>query len=162
MRQIGPMGVVDEEGQHAMEAAGKSRTEGTETMLTAVPDPLQARGVKAAPEADTECWYYGKKGHRESECWKKHADLDKFGSDKTSRENRQSSHYVGGSEGSGTGKTGKGPTFVMKHKANSMKKTTSKLEEVSYVDSGASNQMTSHKEVLFFGETGITGSCKSL
>ena len=34
----------------------------------------------------------------------------------------------------------------MKHKANSMKASTSKLNEVWYVDSGASNHMTSHEE----------------
>ena len=34
----------------------------------------------------------------------------------------------------------------MKHKANSMKESTSKLNEVWYVDSGASNHMTSHEE----------------
>ena len=37
----------------------------------------------------TECWYYGKKGHRESECWKKRTDSDKSGSGKADRENRQ-------------------------------------------------------------------------
>ena len=29
-----------------------------------------------------ECWYCGKKGHRERECWKKRADTDKSGSSK--------------------------------------------------------------------------------
>ena len=40
----------------------------------------------------------------------------------------------------------------MKHKANSMKKTTSKSEEVWYVDSSVSNHMTSHEEWFSFLE----------
>ena len=38
------------------------------------------------------------------------------------------------------------PTFIMKHKANSMAASTSKSSKVWYVDSGASNHMTNHKE----------------
>ena len=34
----------------------------------------------------------------------------------------------------------------MKHMTNSMKKTTSQSDEVCYVDSGASNHITSHEE----------------
>ena len=41
----------------------------------------------------------------------------------------------------------------MKHKASSMKKSTLKPNEVWYVDSGASNHMTSHIVVLLPGET---------
>ena len=41
----------------------------------------------------------------------------------------------------GTG-DGSGPTFVMKHKVNLMKKTTSGSEEVWYIDPRASNHMT--------------------
>ena len=59
----------------------------------------------------TECWYYGKQGHRERECWKNHADSDKSGSSKVEHRNRQRSHYAEGSEGAGNGS---GPTFVMK------------------------------------------------
>mgnify|MGYP007109628935 FL=1 len=57
--------------------------------------------------------------------------------------NRQWSHYAEGSEGTGNGS---GPTFVMRHKANSMKASSSKPNEVWYVDSGASNHMKSHEE----------------
>ena len=39
-----------------------------------------------------------------------------------------------------------GLAFVMKHKANSMKMSTSKLNELWHVDSEASNHMTNHKE----------------
>ena len=35
---------------------------------------------------------------------------------------------------------------MTRHEANSMKKTTPKLDDVWYVDSGASNHMTRHKE----------------
>ena len=35
---------------------------------------------------------------------------------------------------------------MTKHEANSMKQTTPKPDEVWYVDSDASNHMTSHKE----------------
>ena len=56
---------------------------------------------------------------------------------------------------------GKWPAFVMKHKANLMKKTTSKSEEVWYVDSRASNHMKSYEEWFSFLEkleqTGVVG-----
>ena len=32
-------------------------------------------------KADTECWYCGKKGHKESECWKKCTHSNKSGLD---------------------------------------------------------------------------------
>ena len=90
-----------------------------------------------------ECWYCGKKGHKESECWKKRVDTDKSGSSKAKHGNQQRSHYAEGFEGA---KYGLGPAFVMKHKANSMLVNTSKHNEVWYVDSRASNHMTSHEE----------------
>ena len=43
-------------------------------------------------------------------------------------------------------KNGRGPAFVMKHKANSMAVSTSKPKEVWYMDSGASNHMTNHTD----------------
>ena len=52
-------------------------------------------------------------------------------------------HYVEGLVGAGDGS---GLAFVMKHKANSMAMNTSKLNEVWYVDSEASNHMMSHEE----------------
>ena len=90
-----------------------------------------------------ECWYCGKKGHKESECSKKRADSEKTGSGsgQTEKGNRQRSHYAEGSK-----RVGKGAAFMTRHEANSMKKTTPKLDEVWYVDSGASNHMMSHKE----------------
>ena len=40
----------------------------------------------------------------------------------------------------------KGSVFVTRHEANSMKQTTPISDEMWYIDSGASNHMTSHKE----------------
>ena len=59
----------------------------------------------------------------------------------TDKGDRQRSHYAEDS-----GRTGNGSVFVTRHKANQMKQTTPKSDEVWYVDSGASNHMTSHKE----------------
>ena len=72
-------------------------------------------------KAIAECWYCGKKGHRESECWKKRADSERTGSGHTDKGNRQRSHYAEGS-----GKAGKGSAFVTTHEENSMKQTTPK------------------------------------
>ena len=68
---------------------------------------------------------------------------------KAEHENRQRSHYA---EGSGGATNGSGPTFVMKHKANSMKESTSKPNEVWYVDAKASNHMTSDVEWFSYSE----------
>ena len=40
----------------------------------------------------------------------------------------------------------KGPMFVMRHRANSMITSVSQPDDVWFVDSGASNHMTSHQE----------------
>ena len=108
----------------------------------------------------TDCWYCGQKGHRESECWKKKADSDRSGSGRTEQENQQQSHYVEGLEGA---ENRSGPTLVMKHKVNLMVVNTSKLNEVWYVDSGASNHMTSHKEWFSYLEKpeqlGVVETC---
>ena len=83
--------MADEADQRAMEAADNSRTGGIIEMPVAVPNPLEAGGVMAAPEAGKgrprrrcrelarkdrtpDYWYYGRNGHRESECWKKRVD----------------------------------------------------------------------------------------
>ena len=89
----------------------------------------------------TNYWYCSRRGYRESEFWKKKADLDKSGLGRTEQGNRQWLHYAEGSRGAETG-----PTFVMKHKANSMKMSTSKSNELWYVDSSASNHMKNHEE----------------
>ena len=48
------MVVVDEAGRHAMEATNMNKTKGTKAVLTVVPDPPKARGVKAALETGKE------------------------------------------------------------------------------------------------------------
>ena len=48
------MGLEDEVGQRAMEAADKSKTEGTTMVLTAAPDPPQTWGVKGASETNNQ------------------------------------------------------------------------------------------------------------
>ena len=44
------MGVGDEVGRHAMEAASKTRAEGTKIVPIVLLDPPQAGGVKVVPE----------------------------------------------------------------------------------------------------------------
>ena len=146
-REIGPVVVVDKASRCTMEAADGTKEEGTEVIPTTIPDPPEAGGVEATKtgkgKSVVECWYCGKKGHKESECWKKCTDSEKTrsGSGQTDKGTRQRSHYVEGS-----GKVEKGSTFVTRHEANSMKTTTPKSDKVWYVYSGASNHMTSHKE----------------
>ena len=87
-----------------------------------------------------DCCYCGRKGHRESKCLKKKVDSDKSGSGKAKHGNQHRSHCV-----EGLGGAGMGPTFVMKHKANSLKISTLMPNKVWYVDSGASNQWRTMK-----------------
>ena len=75
--------------------------------------------------------------------------MKKSGLSRSDADTHQRSHYAEGSEGAGTGN---GPTFVMKHKANLMKERTSKPNEVWSIDFGASNHMTSHKELFSYLE----------
>ena len=56
------MVVADEASRCAMEAADGSKEERIVVMPTAIPNPLETGGFEA------ECWYYGKRGHKESEC----------------------------------------------------------------------------------------------
>ena len=49
--RIGSVGVVEEVGRHAMEAAGKSRNEGTMSVPTTILGLPQVGGIKAVPEA---------------------------------------------------------------------------------------------------------------
>ena len=130
------MDVEDEASRCTIQADNNSRSSGNR----------ESRGDENRQGKSTaECWYCGKKGHRESECWKKCADLDRIGSGSgfghTDKGNRQRSHYAEGS-----GNAGKGSSFVTRHEANSMKQTIPKSEEVWYVDSGASNHIMSHGE----------------
>ena len=79
-------------------------------------------------------------GSQESECWKKNADSEKAESTHADGERRQRLPYT-----KGLGRPRTGPTFVIKDKANHMEMSTSKPNEVWYVDFGASNHMASHE-----------------
>ena len=55
--------------------------------------PSRSRGSRGDDEnrqgkPATECWYCGKKGHKESECWKKCANSEKTGSGKKTDSDR--------------------------------------------------------------------------
>ena len=145
------MGMEDEVGWLATVAADKSKREGIEDVPAVVPEAYTSRESHSGAEnrqtkAEAECWYCGKKGHKESKCWKKHAESEKTGSESgwTDKGNQQRSHYAKGSQGSE--KVSNGPAFVMRHEVNSMKKTIPKSDEVWYVDSRASNHTTCHEE----------------
>ena len=63
--------------------------------------PSTSRGIHGGAEnrqtkAKAECWYCGKKVHKESECWKKRADSEKngLGSGRTEQGNGKRSHYA--------------------------------------------------------------------
>jgi hypothetical protein len=107
------------------------------------PGPSGNRGSRG--ESTLDCWYCGKKGHWESECWKKRAEsgrtASESGSGPTDRRNRQQSHYAEGS-----GEAGGSLAFVTRHEANSVKRSAPRSDEVWYLDSGASNHMMRHKE----------------
>jgi hypothetical protein len=82
--------------------------------------PSGSRGSRG--ESALDCWYCGKKGHRESECWKKRAESGKTvsgsGSGWTDRRNRQQSHYA-----EGFGEAGGASAFVTRHEVNSVKRS---------------------------------------
>jgi hypothetical protein len=79
----------------------------------------------------TTCWYCGRKGHCEEDYWKKANDST----------NQQRSNYT-----NNAGQEEKELVLFMKHCANSMEASTSKLKEVWYVDSGTCNHMTNHED----------------
>ena len=71
-REIGSLDLEDEASRCAMEATDEIKVEGTEMMLTANPDPPEIGGNRGDENRQgksiAECWFCGKKGHRESEC----------------------------------------------------------------------------------------------
>ena len=149
------MGMEDMVGPHAIAATDKSKNKGRGILSTAVPDPPQAGGVKATPETGNQrpTWNVDIVAKKPTAKVSVQRSTPRQINPDPTRPDKEvgihNSHYVEGLERSGTRKTRKGPAFVMKHKANLMKKTT---EEVCYVDSGASNHMTSHEEWFLYQE----------
>ena len=88
-REIGPVDVEggrrDQARRHRSDADSNSGPSGNRGSR----GDENRQGKSAA-----ECWYCGKKGHKENECWKKRADSDKTGSGHTDKGNRQRSHYA--------------------------------------------------------------------
>ena len=107
---------------------------------TTAPDPPQVGGVKAAQETGKQRpkRNVGTLVRRAT----KRASVGRSAPIRTNTDPVEP-HYAEGSEGP---KTGKGSSFVMNPKANSMKKIISKPNEVWYVDSRASNDMMNHEE----------------
>ena len=135
---------TEDERPHARGGRGESVRNGGDRQRThqrdadSNPGPSGSRGSRG--ETAPDCWYCGKKGHRESEYWKKRAESGKTasrsGSGRTDRGNRQRSHYAERFRGAG-----EASAFVTRHEANSMKKSTPKSDEVWYVDFGVSRQV---------------------
>ena len=85
----------------------------------------------------TECGYCGKIGHHDEGCRKKKRESASISQQLTNYATNFDYEDHGG-------------MFVMRHRENSMSASTStgtcNLEDVWFVDSGASNHMTSHQE----------------
>ena len=135
--------------RHAMVATDKSRIKGIINMPTAVPDPARLGGVKAVSEIGKQRpkqnvgTIIGRSIERSS-AGKRTSIRTSLGLAKL---NKEVENERATSKGQKDPKPEKGPTFVMKHKENSIKKSTSKPNEVwYYVDSGALNHRTSHEE----------------
>ena len=120
------MGVEDEASRCAMEAADEIKEGGIKVMPTATLDPPETGGVEAMRTGK------GRPSRSERASDGKNAPIRREPDPETVPDMP-------------TRETGKVRT-TPRHKANPMKQTIPKLDEVWYVDSGASNHMTSHKE----------------
>ena len=136
--------MVDEASQRAMEAPDMSKKEGIVAMPTIVLDPPGAGGESRRcrePARKTRrgmlvLWQERPHGSAPS---RRNLHPDPSGPNRETDSNRIALRAPNKPKGMG-------PPLVMKHKANSMGVNTSKSNEVYYVDSRASNDMTSHEE----------------
>ena len=143
------MGMENEASWCAMEAADESKEGGTEVMPTATPDSPETGGVDALRtgkgKPSRSAHIVARKATAKASAGRSAPIRKEPGSGNCSghidKGNGQESHYA-----EGFGKAGKGSAFVTKHEANSMKQTTPRSDQVWYVNSGASNHMTSHME----------------
>ena len=86
-------------------------------------------------QSDRSCYYCGKPGHMQADCYKKQNDM------KNGR--LQQNNYASSSKSNEDNER----LFVMQHMMNTMSTGVSQCRDnVWYVDSGASNHMTSHGE----------------
>ena len=86
--------------------------------------------------SDVECWNCGEKGHMSKECPKKRANKGKG--------KKQHNNYASSSRNNDDDYSEQ--LFVMQHMVNAMTADVHASEDVWYVDSGASNHMTSRGE----------------
>ena len=141
-----------EQGGSARNGGGRQEEEKLEREVvpTVVLDPAKARGVKVASETGKQRpkWNVGTVAKRATG----RASSGRSAPNRTNpnlnpaEPNREIESAHTTPMGRKDPKPKKGPTFVMKHMVNSMKNTTSESDVVGYVDSGASNHMTSHEE----------------
>ena len=93
------MVVVDAVDRYAMEAVDKSRKDGIVEILTTIPNHLRAGGSQGSTEnrqgkVAMDYWYCGRKGHKQSEWWKKRSDSDRSESNHGDVDRCQRAHYA--------------------------------------------------------------------
>ena len=83
-RAIGPVDVEGEASRCAMVAGRRNQGRRHRNDADSNSEPSGNRGSRGDQnrqgKSAAECWYCGKKGHRESECWKNRADSERTGS----------------------------------------------------------------------------------
>ena len=93
-----------------------------------------ARGRGRNSSSQQDCWYCGKPGHMQAQCYKRQNDI------------RNGKLQQGNYASSSKNEDDKERLFVMQHVVNAVSENGVKDDCVWYVDSGASNHMTSHGE----------------
>ena len=131
-------GNSENEGQALYNSAGRGQGRGHGRFGSAR-NNIRGRGSnrgrgKQTYLNDDGCWYCGKPGHTQAECYKKQND--------EKRGKRQQNNYASTSE-----KCDKNGAFVVQHETTAVVECSQRCNEefMWYVDSGASNHMTGHK-----------------